>query len=73
MNRAILAEMLGDSYIIHEAVNGEEALHLLERQGTSISLVLLDIIMPVMDGFELLHHMAENHWIDDIPVIMISS
>lgn len=37
MNRAILAEMLGDSYIIHEAVNGEEALHLLERQGTSIS------------------------------------
>lgn len=73
MNRAILAEMLGDNYIIHEAVNGEEALHLLERLGTSISLVLLDIIMPVMDGFELLHHMAENHWIDDIPVIMISS
>ena len=40
---------------------------------TGISLVLLDIIMPEMDGFEVLDYMAEHHWIDDIPVIMISS
>lgn len=73
INREILAEMLGSEYIIHEAVNGEECMQFLNQYGTGISLVLLDIIMPGMDGFEVLYHMAENNWIDDIPVIMISS
>lgn len=73
MNRAILAEMLGRDYIIHEAENGEEALQILRQYGTAISLVLLDIPMPVMDGFGVLQHMAEEYWIKDIPVIMISS
>lgn len=73
MNRAILAEMLGRDYIIHEAENGEEALQVLRQYGTAISLVLLDIPMPVMDGFGVLQHMAEEYWIKDIPVIMISS
>ena len=73
MNRAILAEMLGRDYIIHEAENGEEALQILRQYGTVISLVLLDIPMPVMDGFGVLQHMAEEYWIKDIPVIMISS
>lgn len=73
MNRAILAEMLGRDYIIHEAENGEEALQILRQYGTAISLVLLDIPMPVMDGFSVLQHMAAEYWIKDIPVIMISS
>ena len=73
MNRAILAEMLGRDYIIHEAANGEEALQILRQYGTAISLVLLDIPMPVMDGFGVLQHMAAEYWIKDIPVIMISS
>ena len=73
MNRAILAEMLGRDYIIHEAENGEEALQILRQYGTAISLVLLDIPMPVMDGFGVLQHMAAKYWIKDIPVIMISS
>ena len=65
--------MLGNEYIIHEAASGEECIDLLSQYGTGISLVLLDIIMPEMDGFEVLDYMAEHHWIDDIPVIMISS
>ena len=65
--------MLGNEYIIHEAESGEECIDLLSQYGTGISLVLLDIIMPEMDGFEVLDYMAEHHWIDDIPVIMISS
>ncbi|WP_294364766.1 diguanylate cyclase [uncultured Ruminococcus sp.] len=73
VNRAILAEMLGRDYIIHEAENGEEALQILRQYGTAISLVLLDIPMPVMDGFGVLQHMAAEYWIKDIPVIMISS
>ncbi len=46
---------------------------MLQQYGTGIALVLLDIVMPVMDGFEVLTHMTRNHWIEDIPVIMISS
>ena len=60
-------------YRILEAVNGSECLEILQQQGTGISLVLLDIVMPVMDGFEVLSRMNRNHWIDDIPVILISS
>ena len=71
INREILSEMLGNEYIIHEAASGEECIDLLNQYGTGISLVLLDIIMPEMDGFEVLDYMAEHHWIDDIPVIMI--
>ena len=73
INREILSEMLGDEYIIHEAASGEECIELLSQYGTGISLVLLDIVMPGMDGFEVLDYMAEHHWIEDIPVIMISS
>lgn len=65
INREILSEMLGNEYIIHEAASGEECIDLLSQYGTGISLVLLDIIMPEMDGFEVLDYMAKNHWIDD--------
>ena len=56
-----------------EAANGEECINLLKQYGTGIALLLLDINMPVMDGFEVLDLMNRKHWIEDIPVIMISS
>ena len=73
MNREILKEILGKEYRILEACDGEEALKILEQYGPEISLVLLDIIMPKMDGFEVLAYMNRDKWIEDIPVIMISS
>ena len=73
INREILKEILKEDYRILEAANGEKCLEQLERYGTGISLVLLDIVMPEMDGFEVLAAMNQNHWIEDIPVIMISS
>lgn len=73
LNRMILAEILGDGYHILEAENGQECLEKLRAEAGSIALVLLDINMPVMDGFEVLKAMNANHTIEDIPVIMISS
>lgn len=72
MNRAILNEMLHEEFIILEAENGEECINLLRKYGKDISLVLLDIVMPVMDGFAVLEQMNRNKWIEDSPVIMIS-
>ncbi|MDE7261876.1 MAG: diguanylate cyclase [Oscillospiraceae bacterium] len=73
INRSILADMLGDEYEIIEAENGVEAVSALQKYCTEIDLVLLDIVMPEMDGFEVLSVMNRNHWIEDIPVIMISA
>ncbi len=73
MNRSILADMLGDEYEIIEAENGVQAVTVIQKYGTEISLVLLDIVMPEMDGFEVLSVMNQRRWIEDIPVIMISA
>lgn len=73
LNREILSEMLHTDFRILEAEDGVQALEMLQQQGTGISLVLLDIIMPVLDGFGVLSYMAREHIIEDIPVIMISS
>lgn len=73
INREILAEILKDEYRILEAANGEECIDMLKQYGTGISLLLLDINMPVLDGFEVLALMNRKDWIEDIPVIMISS
>ena len=73
MNRMILKEILGGDYSILEAENGQECLEKLQTEAENIALVLLDINMPVMDGFEVLKAMNANHTIEDIPVIMISS
>ena len=73
MNRMMLTEILGDSYHILEAENGQECLETLQAEAGNIALVLLDINMPVMDGFEVLKAMNRNHTIEDTPVIMISS
>ena len=73
MNRMLLREILGDGYHILEAENGQECLEILRAEAGNIALVLLDINMPGMDGFEVLKAMNANHTIEDIPVIMISS
>ncbi len=73
MNREILREILSEDYEIMEASNGEEGMELLSRYKNDISLVLLDIVMPGMDGFEVLRLMQENGWTDSTPVMMISS
>ena len=73
MNRMILKEILGGDYSILEAENGQECLKKMQAEAGNIALVLLDINMPVMDGFEVLKAMNANHTIEDIPVIMISS
>lgn len=72
MNRAILTGILDDGYDFLEAENGLQALDVL-RAHRDISLVLLDIVMPELDGFGVLSVMSEQHWIDQTPVIMISA
>ena len=73
MNRMLLREILGDGYRILEAENGRECMEKLRAEAGNIALVLLDINMPGMDGFEVLKAMNANHTIEDTPVIMISS
>ena len=73
MNRMILTEILKSDYEIINAASGEECLEIIEKYGTGIDIILLDIVMPGMDGFEVLNYMNNNNWIEDIPVILISS
>ncbi len=73
MNREILSSILGDEFDILEAADGKECISVIRKYGRDIALVLLDIVMPEMDGFEVLEFMNKYEWIDDIPVIMISS
>ena len=73
MNREILSEILNEEYDILEADSGETCIDMLRKYETGISLVLLDIVMPGMDGFGVLNYMNRHHYLEDIPVIMISS
>lgn len=73
LNRAILSSMLGGGFNVLEADCGEKCISMLEQYSTGISLILLDIVMPGISGFDVLNYMNDNHLIDDIPVIMISS
>ena len=73
MNRAILNEMLKDEYRILEADNGRTALDMVDRYGDELSLVLLDIIMPGVNGFEVLGELSRRSVADSLPVVMISS
>ena len=72
MNRAILSDIL-EEYEILEAENGVEAVAMLQKYGEEISLLLLDVVMPEMDGFGVLTVMNQRHWIENIPVIIISA
>lgn len=73
LNRSLLSDMLSDDFNIIEAENGEDAVVVLQEHELDISLVLLDIVMPKMDGFEVLAMMNNKGWINTIPVIMISA
>ena len=73
MNREILADILGEEYEIVEAEDGARAVAELERNGSEIDMLLLDCVMPEMDGFAVLKVMNQKRWIEDIPVIMISA
>lgn len=72
-NRMILSELFADRYDVLEAENGQEALDLLDKHGEEISIVLLDIVMPVVDGFEVLERMNKMELMGVIPVVLISS
>ena len=72
INRALLKEILGDGYDYLEAEDGAAAVELM-RQRTDISLLLLDLMMPGMDGFDVLRVMKYHAWLDEIPVIVISA
>lgn len=73
MNRAILTDMLEDEFDVIEASDGTKAISILKTFSSDISLVLLDIVMPEMDGFDVLAMMNKYDWLSNIPVIMISS
>ena len=73
MNRVILNEMLKDEYRVLEADNGRAALDMVDRYGDELSLVLLDIVMPGMNGFEVLGELSRRTVADSLPIIMISS
>ena len=73
MNRSILRSMLEESYDIIEAEDGLQAIAVLQQMEQEISLVLLDIVMPNVDGFGVLSAMNKYNWIDSVPVIMISA
>lgn len=73
MNRELLAAILEEEYDIVQANDGVQAVDCLQRHAEEISLLLLDIVMPHMDGFEVLSYMNKEHWIDAIPVVIISS
>lgn len=73
MNREILSDMLGEDYEILECDNGKDGIRMIKEKSTELSLILLDMIMPEMDGIEVLDVINKNGWLSDIPVIMISS
>lgn len=72
MNREIIAEMLRDTYYVNEASNGKEAIEFMDVYYKDVTVVLLDLVMPRMDGYEVLKVFSEKKWFDKIPVLVIS-
>lgn len=73
LNRDLLSDMLCTDYVIEMAENGTRALEIMQQKRTQLSCVLLDISMAGLDGFDVLKEMNKNHWLDSLPVIIISS
>lgn len=73
MNRAILANMLEQDYEIMEVSDGKEALAALQIYRKDLSALLLDVVMPGMDGFQVLEEMKQRQWLEDVPTVMISA
>ena len=72
VNRTLLDTIFSKDYHVLQTESGEKCIEILEQQVNSISLVLLDVVLPKMDGFAVLEYMNQEQWIDDIPVIVIS-
>ncbi len=73
MNRMLLSDILADTYNIIEAEDGEQAIAILQQHASEISIVVLDMVMPKVDGFGVLAAMNENRWIQFLPVVSIST
>lgn len=73
MNRMLLSDILVDTYNIIEAEDGEQAIAILQQHASEISIVVLDMVMPKVDGFGVLEAMNENRWIQFLPVVSIST
>lgn len=73
MNRMLLSDILADTYNIIEAEDGEQAIAILQQHASKISIVVLDMVMPRVDGFGVLEAMNENRWIQFLPVVSIST
>lgn len=73
MNRMLLSDILADTYNILEAEDGEQAIAILQQHASEISIVVLDMVMPKVDGFGVLEAMNENRWIQFLPVVSIST
>ena len=73
MNRMLLSDILADTYNIIEAEDGEQAIAILQQPASEISIVVLDMVMPKVDGFGVLEAMNENRWIQFLPVVSIST
>jgi putative two-component system response regulator len=73
INRAILNEMFYRDHETLEATNGQEALTLIEEHKDSIAVILLDVVMPVMDGVQFMEEMHKRNWIKDIPIVLITA
>lgn len=72
INRTVLAEILRNEYDLLEAENGKEAISIIEEQHDELSIVLLDLVMPELDGFGVLQVMNEKQWIEKLPVLVIT-
>ena len=72
INREILAEILGEEYQVETAEDGRKALEIIKERQEELAVVLLDLMMPVVDGFAVLEEMQKMGWIDRIPVLIIS-
>lgn len=73
MNRNLLMVILEDEYEIIQAKDGVQAVDYLQKHAEELSLILLDLVMPQMDGFEVLVYMNKEHWIENVPVVIISA
>ena len=72
LNREILTEILGEDYSVLEAENGRQALEMIEQNLNDLAVILLDLVMPEMDGLEVLAILQEKGWMKKVPVLIIS-
>lgn len=72
LNREMLVELLSEEYDVYQASNGEEGLAIAKSHADTLSLILLDVMMPVMDGYTFLDQLREDEHLDMIPVIVMT-